>query len=116
MTNTRCEANTKKHGTQCENYAATWNEFSKQMLCHLHHPASTFRKQVAMKHKPVPLRTKPHVMTLASVRFPNRIGLNLHAEPEDSRTPGLDRPFNISLTAGKADPEPPRKTLFRPAK
>ena len=66
-----------------------------------------------MKRKPAPLRTKPHVMTLASVRFPNRIGLNLHAEPEDTRTPEMDRVPVIDMTAGKAAPEPPRKTLFR---
>lgn len=29
-------------------------------------------------------------------------------------TPILDRPFSLPMSAGKADPEPPRKTLFRP--
>ena len=49
VSNTRCEANTKKHKTQCENWGAEWNEFTKQMLCHLHHPDRTYRKQVAAK-------------------------------------------------------------------
>ena len=50
--NSRCEATTKKHGTQCVNWGAAWCAFNKKMLCHLHHPDSTFRKQVAAKRGP----------------------------------------------------------------
>ena len=52
VSNSRCEATTKTHGTQCVNGGAEWCAFHQKMLCHLHHPDSTFRKQVAAKRGP----------------------------------------------------------------
>ena len=53
--------------------------------------------------------------------YPNRQDLAIEGRaqrerndlPKDPATPMLDRPFVNDLTAGKAAPEKPSKTLFR---
>ena len=110
MTNTRCEATTKKHGTQCTNRAAEWSEANKRMLCHIHHEHGSFRlhvnanRQERMKRRPAPL---------APTRFPNRISLELRADPIDTATPVLDaKPF-IPLSSGMGEVPKRSKTMFR---
>jgi hypothetical protein len=57
--------------------------------------------------------------TLALVKLPNRVSLSItsradeeRSELDDGRTPGLDAPFSLSMTAGKGEPE---KTSSRPS-
>ena len=121
VSNTRCEATTKKHGTQCVNWGATWNAFTKQMLCHLHHPDATYRQQVAAKRL---TRTQRRNHRMAN-KSPNRgplhslsvvnhgplgvAGSAPHYFDEDAPTDGttyfgLDAPFSLPMTAGKGEP------------
>ena len=117
MTNTRCEANTKKHGTQCENYDAVWCEAQNKILCHLHHPNRTFRQQLKAKqeHRRMTRSLKP-VIPPDRVRHPNIPGISCGRDPaeRDTPTPMLDRPFALPMDAGKGAPPKPSKTLFRP--
>lgn len=85
----RCETNTKKKGTQCPNYGAEWSAFTKQMLCHLHHPDRRFRQQVKAKQG---ARVRKRG---ASIPF------SLTADTPQP-TPGLDRPFHLPPGAGRA--------------
>ena len=45
----RCEAFTKKK-SRCQNEDATLDALTGTFLCHLHHPAGVYRRQVAAKH------------------------------------------------------------------
>ena len=44
----KCQATTRK-GQPCPNETETYDPTSKTWLCHLHHPRSLFRQQVAEK-------------------------------------------------------------------
>ena len=112
-----CEANTKKRGTQCENYDAVWCEAAQKILCHLHHPDRTFRQQLKAKqeHRRMnPRKLKP-VIPPDRVRHPNIPGISCGRAPaeRDTPTPMLDRPLMLDAGAGKAAPPPVSKTLFR---
>ena len=52
-------------------------------------------------------------LPLPPVKFPNRVHLDLTREPDDPRTPGLDRVFKLDPGAGKGEPPKASKTLFR---
>ena len=102
--NTRCEATTKTRGTQCVNGGAEWCAFNKKMLCHLHNPDSTFRKQVAAKRGP---------------RHRNIVGIHITGRAEldrDTATPEMDRVPTISMTAGLAPPPKRSHTIYRESK
>ena len=113
-----CQAVTKKgKGPQCTNGDASPDADSGLWLCHLHHPKRLFRQQVSA--------TREDRQTAAIARkkklYPNRQDLSIEGRvqrergelPKDHATPMLDRPFVNDLTAGKAAPEKPSKTLFR---
>ncbi len=117
--NSRCEATTKTHGTQCVNGGAEWCAFNKKMLCHLHHPDSTFRKQVAAKRGPR-MTTPKQAAAIArkKAKYPNRVDLSIEGRSALDRdaggqTPEMNRVPVIDPTIGKAAPEKPSKTLFR---
>ena len=117
VANSRCEATTKTHGTQCVNGGAEWCAFNKKMLCHLHRPDGRYRQQVNAKRgfrmttrreqdrQPADLyhgSRKPFRSD-----FMNGLHVQSRAErdqefmPKDQATPMLDRPLSISPDAGR---------------
>ena len=111
--NSRCEATTKTHGTQCVNQGAEWCAFNKKMLCHLHHPDSTFRKQVAAKRGPH-MTTPKQTAAIARKKelYPNRQDLAIEGRaqrergdlPKDEPTPTLNAPMQYLTPDAGRDP------------
>lgn len=91
VSKTRCEANTKKHGTQCENWGAEWSEVNRKMLCHLHHPDRRYRQQVAGKRE---ARYRTHRLSSTSTVSGNPQPPRAWIGPSICR-PALDSPKRI---------------------